>query len=728
MKKVIYNISGFDCANCASKAEQHIAKQEEVEYAHLDFAGNKLYITFKNESWDIDKLAAVIKEVESDPLDISIATDTPKKNTKLFTSKMWWQLIRVIISLVVTLICIFTLGKENLSWLRFSLYAATIVLIGYDIFYKVILHIKNRANILDNNLLILIATIGSLTLSIIGLTKGNFAEYLLKINDNYYLAFDESMEAVLVMVLFQIGSIVESVASNKSKMAITSAVELRVDTANLISEEGIKVVKPEELNVGDNIIVKAGELIPVDGTIYEGEGFVDTSSLTGEYVPIHAKENTLVFAGCLLKDGSIKVKVDKTYANSSVSKIINLITSGSEKKSRADEFVARFAKWYTPIIVGVAILTFIIGGFVTQNWSEWIHTALEILVIGCPCSIVISVPLAYFSGIGLASKYGIVIKGGNYLDELSRLSKVITDKTGTLTHGSFQIVKVEPINLNKEEFLDYLYAVESLSTHPIGKAICHDIEDIEKIAAEQEEFVERAGLGCYSIYKGHKIIVGNIKLLAENNINVEPVDETGTVVYLAIDNEYAGYVVLDDQVKEEAKELVNLLHKDKVEVVLLTGDHQNNAKAIADELGIDRYYAELLPEDKTTILEKEMENAKENVAFIGDGINDAPSIKRSDIGIAMGAIGSDIAVENADVVIMNDNPKKLYEGIKISKKTRNTAIFNIVFALVVKFAVAILAIVFPSWNYMMYIAVFADTGLTVLLVINSLLLLHRKVK
>lgn len=726
MEKVIYHISGFDCASCAAKAEQHIAKQEDVEYAHLDFAGNRLYINFKNDPWSVEKLAAVIKEVESDPLDISKEIEKPHK-IKLFNRRMWWQLIRVIIAISITLICVFALGKEELSWLRFGLYTGTILLIGYDIFYKVILHIKNKANILDHNLLILIAAIGSLTLSIIGLTQNDYSDYLVKINDNYYVALDDSMEAVLIMVLFQIGSIVESFASNKSKASISSAVELRVDVAHLIDGDSVKEIKPYLLKVNDKIIITAGELIPIDGVVYEGEGFVDTSSLTGEFVPTQVKNESQVYAGCLLKSGSIKVDVGKTYENSSVNKIIKLITSGGEKKSRADEFVARFAKWYTPIIVGVAFLTFIIGALITKNWSLWIHTGLEILVIGCPCSIVISVPLAYFAGIGLASKHGLVIKGGNYLDELSRLEKVVTDKTGTLTKGSFQIVKVVTDGIDEEPFLDYLYAVESLSTHPIGKAICHNIDN-EKLAAQQKDFIERAGLGCSSTYKGHKIIAGNIKLLKDNNVDIVPADENGTVIYVAIDNNYVGYVVLDDQIKDETKQLINCLHKDKVEVVLLTGDHKKNAKYISEQLEIDRYYADLLPEDKTEILEKEMIDTKKNVAFIGDGINDAPSIIRSDIGIAMGGIGSDIAVENADVVIMNDNPMKLYDGIKISKKTRNVAIFNIMFALIVKFAVAILAIIFPSWTYMMYVAVFADTGLTVLLVINSLLLLHRKIK
>ncbi len=725
MEKKIFNISGFDCANCAAHAEKHIANHKDVEYAHLDFAGNKLYITFKGETWDVDKLASIIEEVEDDPLDISEYQKEIKKETILFNKKMWWQLIRVVFAFTVTLVCVFLLGNPNLSWLRFTLYAITNVVIGYDIFYKVFLHIKNRTNILDHYLLILLAAIGSISLAIISLV--NNEQELIKVAENYYFAFDHAMESVLVMALFQIGSIVESVASNKSKNAITSAVQLRVNKANLIKGEEIIVVEPEELSIGDNIIVKTGEMIPVDGVIYDGDGFIDTSSLTGEYVPIHAKEKQEVYSGCLLKSGTLYIKVKRIYKDSAVSKVLELITSGSEKKSRADEFIDRFAKWYTPAIMITAVLVFVIGGAISQNWLNYLHVGLEILVVGCPCSVVISVPLAYFSGIGLASKNGVVVKGANYLDELSRLGLLVTDKTGTLTEGSFKITKIVPNGISEEELLNNLYAVECLSTHPIGKAICHDV-DTNKLKNQQKDFEEIAGFGCKTRMNDKLIIAGNAKLMKQEAVEFEVTNEVGTIIYCAINNQYVGYVILNDTIKEEVKELVSSLHKESIEVLLLTGDHEENAKQICADLGIDRYQAELVPEDKAVILEKEMENQKKAVAFVGDGINDAPSIKRSDIGIAMGGIGSDIAVENADIVIMNDDPNKITTAIKISKKTRNTAIFNIAFALFIKIAVATLAIIFPHWSYMMYVAVLADTGLTVLLVINSLLLLYRKIK
>ena len=724
MEKKVFHISGFDCASCAAKAEKHIAKQDDVNYAHLDFSNNKLYITFKKDPWSIDKLANVIKEVESDPLEISEEHEKVKQ-TSLFTRKMKWQLTRVLICVFFTLLCIFALGKEDLSWVRFSIYTILMVLIGYDIFYKVFLHIKNRSNILDHNLLILIATLGSLALAILALV--NNEHNLLKINNSYYLAFDDSMEAVLVMVLFQIGSIIEYYASNKSKMAITNAINMRVEKANLIFDDEIKVVSPEKLKVDDNIIVTTGELIPVDGIIYEGDGYVDTSSLTGEYVPVHVNKEKEVFAGYMLKSGTLKIRVNRTYENSSINKIINLINSSGEKKSRADRFVDRFSKWYTPIIVIAALLTFIIGSVISSNWTTYIHTGLEILVIGCPCAIVISVPLAYFSGLGLASSHGVLIKGSNYLDELSRINELYTDKTGTLTEGYFKVVKVIPINSSKEELLESLYAAESLSNHPIAKAILHDV-DVSKISNQQKDFLEEAGLGTSSIYNGHRVFAGNEKLMQKHHISMQKANEFGTIVYVAKDDKYLGCVVLNDVIKENSKKLIYYLHEQDIKVTLLTGDNENNAKEMVQELSLDKYHASLLPEDKMSILEKEMEDKNKVVAFIGDGVNDAPSIRRSDIGIAMGGIGSDAAVENADVVIMNDDPYKLVTAMKVSKKARHTSIFNIVFALSIKLAVLILAILFPSWSYMMYIAVISDTGLTVLLTINSLLLLKKKIK
>jgi len=732
MIEKIYNISGFDCPNCAAKAEAFLSKQENVEYVHLDFSNNKLYIKYKNSEWSIKELADVISKVESDPLCISEYNGAKVNPQKIFTPKMWFTVGRIIFAIIMTLICVFALAQESLNWVRFGVYLFVIIVIGYDIFYKVIVHIKNKTNVLDHNLLISIAAIGALSIAIIGLCSG---ESCIKVIGNgVNVAIDESFEAVMVITLFQIGVVIENVATNKSKAAIMSAVELRVDKANLIEGDSFRVVKPEQLNIGDYILITTGEMIPADGVVISGEAYLDTSSLTGEYVPVRVSDESNVMSGCLVKDGTLKVKVTKEYKDSTINKIIELIESGGEKKSKADEFIAKFAKWYTPIVCVLAILVFLIGGLVSfltakesSKWLEWLHTGLEILVIGCPCAIVISVPLAYFSAIGLASKHGIVVKGGNYLDKLANLGKLITDKTGTLTHGSFTVQVIKPHGVSNEVLLDNISAIESLSKHPIGRAIIHDNKNNKKRAIVKD-FIEIAGFGCEGIYKNHHVIVGNERMMNKYKISYTLASEVGSVVYCSVDGEFIGYLVLSDVLKEDAQPMVDLLHSQGVEIILLTGDHDDIASDICKKLSIDRWHSELLPEDKTVILEKEMENCNKSVAFIGDGVNDAPSIIRSDVGIAMGGIGSDIAVQNADVIIMNDDPAKVYDAMKIAKMGRNTSIFNIVFALTVKLVVFILALIYEGQNFMMYVAVLADTGLTVLLVINSLLLLYRKVK
>lgn len=721
MKRKVYIVSGFDCAVCAGKAEKHIAKQPDVESARMDFTSNKLYVVFKSEPWDCDKLGKIIAEVESDPLNISEDSKNANGKISVFTKKMKFILIRVVAVVLISILNIFAFANEDLTILRTVLYGIAVVLIGYDITYKVFVHIKNKNNILDHNLLITIAALGSFIISILEINENHLVSL-----GNLSIAMDDGMEAVMVITLFQIGQIIESVATNKSKAAVMSAVELRVDTAQKVTELGVETVKPEELEINDKIIVTSGELIPIDGEVVSGEAYVDTSSLTGEFVPTLVAEKSFVFGGCLVKTGTVTVKVTKKYEDSTVAKIIQMISNGGEQKTKADEFIAKFAKIYTPFVVGIALLSFLIGGLISKDWETWIHTGLEVLVIGCPCAIVISVPLAFFSAIGLASKNGIVIKGANYLDKLIDMKVLVTDKTGTLTHGSFEISKIQSIDCTDEELLEYLYAVECLSKHPIGKAICHNI-NTSSIANKVTDFNEIAGLGITAKYNGKTITAGGEKMLKKEGVIIEPVADPGTIVYCAVDNKYVGYVCLSDVIKDNAQPMVDLLHSKKIDIVLLTGDKEENAKNICNKLGIDYWYSELLPEDKIKYLEKEMNNTNKAVAFIGDGINDAPSIIRSDIGIAMGGMGSDIAVENADIIIMNDDPAKVYDSIAIASKARKTSLFNIIFALTVKLAVYVLALFFGAESWMMYVAILADTGLTVLLVLNSLLLLYRKV-
>ena len=734
LNKKTYHISGFDCANCAAKAERHLNSKENISEAKIDFATNKMYITYSGNACSIQEVSEIIAEVESDPLEIYEDKKEKKvaEKPKIFTKTMLLILIRTIIAAIITVVCVFALGKLEYNWLRFGLYGAAFLISGYDIVWKVILHIKHRTSLFDHNLLISLAAIGAFTLCVIQFVNiQTYGEHLIHhLTENYSIAMDHAMDALMVVILFQIGRIIEGVATNKSKAAVMKAVELRVDTANLVTENGIEVIDPEELQVGQTILVKIGELIPVDGEVIDGEAMIDTSSLTGEFVPVRATQGEQVYSGCLVKQGQITVTVKKIYADSAVSKIIELITSGGEKKSKADEFIAKFGRVYTPAVFFASILTIVVLGLVTQNWMNSVYNGLEILVTGCPCAIVISVPLAYFAAIGLASKNGIVVKGAAFFDKLFGLKTLVTDKTGTLTKGSFSIQHINAVGVSKEQLLDDLYAVESLSNHPIAKAIING-QNTAEIAAKVANFKEIAGFGVQGDYNKKHIVAGSSKMLKDMGIEHTLSQEVGTVIYVAEDKKFIGYVVLSDEIKEGAKEMVSLLKKNGIETVLLTGDHEENAKDICSQLGVARYHSELLPEEKTVILEQEMMDGKKVVAFAGDGINDAPSIIRSDIGIAMGGIGSDIAVENADVVIMNDDPLKIYDVVHIAHIARHVAIFNIVFSLVVKLTVAGLVIAqdfIPGFAVPMYVAVLADTGLTVVMVLNSLLVLYRKIR
>ena len=718
--KKTYHISGFDCPNCAHKSEVHLGDQDGIESCHIDFSTNKMYITYKNKPFTVEQVAKTIAQVESDPLDIKEIEGKVEHKEKLFTRGMWFLLIRVLLAIVVLVINLIVMKQYDPSgWIRFAIYSAVTLLLTYDIFWRVLVHIRHLKNIIDHNLLISIAVIGATVLAIIHILEGHIEDH----GGVHY-----AMEAMMVVGLFQVGQIVEKVATNRSKLAVMNAVQLRVEYANLLKNGEISKVEPEVLEIGDAVVVSAGEMIPIDGEVIDGSAYIDKSSLTGEFVPtlVDTRENE-VLAGCLVKTGSITVKVNKKYEDSAVAKIIELISNSGEKKSKADEFIDKFARWYTPIIVILSILVVVIGGLISTDWKEYVVRGLEVLVTGCPCAIVISVPLAYFAGIGLASKKGIVVKGTNYLDEINNINKVATDKTGTLTHGVFtiQLIKTND-GVSEEELLNALYAAECLSTHPIAKAICHEV-DVKSLAAKQKDYQEIAGFGVQTNNEGEMIYAGNINFVKQTGLEVEPAKEMGTVIYCQKDGKYLGYVVLNDEVKKEAYQMVELLHKEKMEVVLLTGDKNENALALQKELNIDRVYSELTPQEKTVILEKEMTGNNSNVAFVGDGINDAPSIMRSDVGFAMGAIGSDIAVENADVVIMNDDPAKVYDAVKIARISRHTAIFNIVFALLVKLLVAILVVI-PALSIPMTIPVIADTGLTVVLVLNSLFILYRKVR
>lgn len=708
MIKKVYSISGFDCANCAAKTESYLNHDERIEYARIDFAGSRLYITYKKDELTIDEIKNLIKQVESEDMFVGeVNADIHKE--KFFDKKVIILLARVAITTILMFVARFAISQD--SYWSLGLYITSILLIGYDIFYKVIYKIVRLKNPIDEFLLITLAVVG------VSILTGVFPEA----EDR----FEQFFDATMVILLFQVGQVIEHYATNKSRNAISTAVDERSETATFFDGVDTKIVKSKDLKVGDLIIVKVGETIPVDSVVIEGEGSLDVSSLTGEYKPLFVKANDEALSGCTLKSGTLTLQVKKAYKDSTVSKILELVASSGERKAKAESFISKFAKYYTPAVLIISLIFMVIYGPVSHNWNDAIIRALKIIITACPCAIVISVPLSYFAGIGLASKNGIIIKGANYLDELVNLKKLVSDKTGTLTHGSFMLSKINPININQGEFMNYLYAAECLSNHPIAKAIMHGVKAKDYLK-NVSNYQEEAGQGISLNYLGHSILAGNEKFLTGHNVEVNSIVEIGSVVHLAVDNKYIGYVVLSDELKKDAQPMVDLLHYAGVEIVLLTGDKEEVAAKTCKELGIDRWHSELLPEDKTRYLELEMNNPKKKVAFIGDGINDAPSIMRSDIGIAMGGIGSDAAVNNADVVIMNDNPAKVYDAHKIAKMTRNRAYFCVGFSLMVKLVVGVLNMI-PTITLTWIIPVLADTGLTVLMIICAFVLLYQKV-
>lgn len=636
-----------------------------------------------------------------------------KESEAIFGKEFWIKIARLAASLVLMLVGFFLVNEENYGlWPNFAIMLAAFLIVGYDVLFEAVEGIFKEKNPFSEELLMTIATIGAFCIRFFGVEHNEF------------------FEAVMVMFLFQVGELFEDIATAKSHKAITDAVGLRAKVAHKKEGDSIVDINPESLSIDDLVLVKVGEILPADGLIEEGEGFLDMSSLTGESVPVKKKQGEEVASGTILKSGSLLIRVLKEYEDSTVRKIIKLMEDGAESKSKATRFVDKFAKIYTPIVVGLALIVAVVPPlFLRINdpliWEKWVYTALSFLVISCPCAIVISVPLAYFAGIGLASRNGIIVKGAAVFDQLENLKTLVTDKTGTLTYGVFKITKKVPYGVTEEELLSYLKAAESRSTHPIASAIIRD-SDLSGIAAKITSYDEIAGKGTKAVYEGKTILAGNEALLRGEGVTFDPIHEIGSVVYVAVDKRYIGYVVCSDVIRKEALSMVEGLKKRDIHTCMLTGDKEANALAVSETLGIDEHHSELLPKDKTNLLQEKIAEKKGAVAFIGDGINDAPSISMADVGVAMGGIGSDLAIETADVVIMNDNPSKLVSALDISRKTRVKVLFNILFSILVKMTIMILALVIPEFPLL--VAVLADTGLTMVLVLLTVTLLYRKVK
>ena len=593
--------------------------------------------------------------------------------------------IRIIISIIFLILGL--IFSNNVILLTISY-----VFVSKKVYYNAIKNIKD-GEIFDENFLMIIATLGA-----------------------FYIK--EYPEAVLVMLLFSIGEYLSDQAVDNSKKAIVDLMDLRSDKINL-KNKGI--VDVSEAKVGDVFIVAPGEKIALDGIVIKGKSHLDTSSLTGESIPRGVSKNSEVLSGTINLEGMLEIKSTKTFETSTASKIIDIIEHSENKKTKAEKFITRFSKIYTPIVVLLALLVVIIPSLLGANFDTWLYRALEMLVISCPCALVISVPLGYFSGIGRCSKEGILVKGSNILDDLLTIDTIIFDKTGTITEGVFEVTKIHSVNNNNDEILKLAVSAEANSNHPIAKSIKNAYD--KKINCKITNFKEISGLGISCNIDKDKILVGNKKFLEKNKIEIENNKEVGTIVYIAKNNQFLGYIVISDKIKENVKENLNDLKREEIKsLIMLSGDDDVIVKNIANNLKLDKSFGNLLPQDKVDILNSYKKNTK--VAFVGDGINDAPVIKLADVGIAMGGIGSDATIEASDIVLMQDKLEKLVDVIKISKITKKIVLTNIIFAISFKVIMLILAIfgITPIW-----LAIFADVGVTLLSVLNSLRIFKTKI-
>lgn len=623
---------------------------------------------------------------------------------------------KVLRRIIIAAVCIVILELLPIKeYIKFVLYMIPYLVIGYDILIKAWKGIRNK-QVFDENFLMAIATVGAIALGIYRVLHGEMAEGL-----------ENGREGVAVMLFYQIGELFQSYAVGKSRRNISELMDIRPDYANIENEDGkLEQVDPDEVEVGSVILVQPGEKIPIDGVIVEGSTTLNTSALTGESLPREAAVGDEVISGCINMTGVLKIRTTREFGESTVSKILELVENASSRKSRSENFISKFAKYYTPAVCYGAVVLAILPPIcrmlfmgLSPEWGVWVLRALTFLVISCPCALVISIPLSFFAGIGGASNAGVLIKGSNYLETLAQTKYVVFDKTGTMTEGVFEVSKISAEQIEESKLIEYAALVESYSSHPISKSLqkAYGKElDISRVANVEEI----SGNGVTALIDSIAVAAGNEKLMDRLGIQVKDVQETGTVVHMAINGAYAGYILISDKLKPTAKTAIKALKQAGIKkTVMLTGDRKNTAEQVARELGIDEVYSELLPADKVSKVEELLQHKgeKEKLAFVGDGINDAPVLSRADIGIAMGALGSDAAIEAADIVLMDDDPLKIAKAIKISRKCIRIVYENIYFAIGVKaICLALGAVGIAN----MWVAIFADVGVMVLAVLNAI--------
>ena len=683
-------LEGLDCASCAYEIEEAL-KKEGFEFALVNFPTKEVVI-----EGDIEKAKEIIKRVEPG-VKIIEKDEHDRNHDHDDLKKMLYFIIPSLLLFIIGILLRYYYGMDNAF--VFGIFTMSYLLVGWKVLRNAVVN-SVRGNVFDENFLITIATLGA-------------------------FAIREYPEAVGVMLFYVVGEFFQDLAVNRSRRSIKSLLALKAEYASLKVGEKIVKVKPEELKVGDIIVIKPGERVPVDGIIIEGSSNVDTSALTGESVPRTVKEGEEILSGMVNLSGLLTVKVTKELKESTISRILELVENASARKAKTEKLITRFARYYTPAVVGLAALIALIPPLAFgEPFSDWFYRALVLLVISCPCALVLSIPLGYFGGIGKSAREGILVKGSNFLDALSKATIVAFDKTGTLTKGVFKVTKIETRNgFTEEEIIKFAALAEAHSNHPIAKAI-KEAYGKEINEAEIKEHENIAGHGVKARIDGVEVMVGNDRLLHRFNIEHDTCRVKGTVAHVVINGKYAGYIIISDEIKEDAPIAVRDLKRLGVKrVIMVTGDNREVAAEIAKQLGLDSFYAELLPEDKVKIIE-ELEKEKapnDKVVFVGDGINDAPVLARADVGVAMGALGSDAAIETADVVIMDDKPSKLPRGIRIARKTRRIVWQNIIFALGVKLVFIGLGILGEAT---MWEAVFADVGVALIAVFNAMRILR----
>lgn len=690
-----YILKNLACAGCAAKIEAQVQKISEVKDASLSFATSTLSVTTTNDySGDLDKdIEKIVKSLEPD-VDVIKKKSSHNHSHNHSHGDGDSKIILVRIAISAALFILAILFKDFYS-LRATMFVLAYIIVGYDVVFNAIRNIF-KGHFLDENFLMAIASLGA-------------------------MAIKEFPEGVAVMLFYQVGEYFQGRAVNHSRKSIASLMDIRPDYANILIDNNLTRVSPEDVKIGDTIVVKPGEKIPLDGVVIDGTSMIDTSALTGESVPRTAKSGDDVLSGCINQSGVLTIEVQKEFAQSTVSKILDLVENASSKKAPTENFITTFAKYYTPTVVFLALALAIIPPLAFNGvWNDWIYRALLFLVVSCPCALVISIPLGFFGGIGGASKNGVLVKGGNFLEALSKTDTIVFDKTGTLTQGVFKVNKIIGENsFSEQEILRYAACAESFSNHPIAQSIKDEYKNDlsnEKI----EDYEEISGHGIFVKINGLDVLVGNAKLLYRYNIKFKEYDDVGTKVYVSVDGVFAGCIIISDKIKDDSVKAIKQLKDLGIrKTVMLTGDAKQVAHSVAKELELDEVFAELLPDQKVERLEellKDVPNGRKLI-FVGDGINDAPVLARADVGIAMGGVGSDAAIEAADVVLMTDEPSKLSSAIRISRFTKRVVTQNIVFALTFKFIVLVLGALGLAT---MWEAVFVDVGVSLIAVINSM--------